>query len=173
MTKSTRAEEQMSLEMTEAYSDHQTGLNRHSLYKLHNRELSEDLVQDTFMKTWGYLQRGGKIEVMRSFLYHTLNCLIIDEYRRRTTSSLDALIEKGFEPGAINPDRLIDELDGKTVLLLLQQLPEKYKVILTMKYVRHLTLEEMAKETGQTKNAIAVQIHRGLAKLKVLYTHEV
>lgn len=172
MKKRTPAEVSMDAEMAGAYADHEKGLNRHSLYKLHNRELSEDLVQDTFMKTWGYLQRGGKIEVMRSFLYHTLNCLIIDEYRKRTTSSLDVLIEKGFEPSTINPEQLIDQLDGKTAFLLFQQLPEKYAVIMNMRYSQHLSLTEMSALTGQTKNALAVQIHRGLAKLKVLYTHE-
>lgn len=172
MKKRTHAEDRMDAEMAGAYTDHEKGLNRHSLYKLHNRELSEDLVQDTFMKTWGYLQRGGKIEVMRSFLYHTLNCLIIDEYRKRHTSSLDALLEKGFEPSTINSERLIDELDGKTAFLLFKQLPEKYALIMNMRYTQHLSLTEMAALTGQTKNALAVQIHRGLAKLKVLYTHE-
>lgn len=39
--------------MSGAYTDFEGGLNRHSQFKLHNKELSEDLVQDTFMKTWG------------------------------------------------------------------------------------------------------------------------
>ncbi len=162
----------MSATMASAYTDFEKGLNKHSLYKLHNRELSEDLVQDTFMKTWGYLVRGGKIEVMRSFLYHTLNCLIIDEYRKRHISSLDVLIEKGFEPGTINPEQLIDQLDGKTAMLLFQQLPKKYQEIMQMRFIEHLTLSEMAVRSSQTNNAVAVQVHRGLAKLKVLYTHE-
>lgn len=172
MNKTERAEAQMAETMAGAFTEHQKGLNRHSLFKLHNRELSEDLVQETFMKTWGYLVRGGKIQVMRAFLYHTLNCLIIDEYRKRHTSSLDVLIEKGFEPSTIDPEQLIDELDGRTAMLLFQQLPLKYQTIMNMRYVEHLSLTEMAARTGQTKNAMAVQVHRGLAKLKVLYTHE-
>ncbi|MEK7201832.1 MAG: sigma factor-like helix-turn-helix DNA-binding protein, partial [Patescibacteria group bacterium] len=77
-----------------------------------------------------------------------------------------------FEPSTINPEQLIDELDGRTAMLLFQQLPLKYQAIMNMRYVEHLSLTEMAARTGQTKNAIAVQVHRGLAKLKVLYTHE-
>ena len=38
-----------------------------------------------------------------------------------------------------------------------------------MKYVQELTIEEMSLITGQSKNAITVQAHRGLEKLKQLY----
>ena len=158
--------------MTDAFRDHEKGLNRHSSFRVHNRELSEDLVQDTFVKTWSYLVQGGKIDVMRAVLYHALNCLIIDDYRKRKTSSLDVLLEAGFEPSSGVPvDHLTDILDGKAAFLLIQRLPEKYRKIMRMRYAQNLSLAEMALLTGQTKNSLAVQVHRGLEKLKVLYNH--
>ena len=54
-------------------------------------------MQDTFIKTWNYLAREGKIDLMKPFLYHILNCLIIDEYRRHKNFSLDALMSDGFD----------------------------------------------------------------------------
>jgi len=130
---------------------------------------SEDLVQNTFIKTWSYIVKGGKIEIMKAFLYHVLNNLIVDEYRKRKTTSLDALLEKGFEPGNDNSGRLIDMLDGKKALILIQRLPKKYQEVMRMKYSQDLSLEEISLVTGQSKNTIAVQLHRGLAKLKLLY----
>jgi DNA-directed RNA polymerase specialized sigma24 family protein len=38
-----------------------------------------------------------------------------------------------------------------------------------MKYVQDLSLEEMSASTGLSKNTIAVQLHRGLEKMKLLY----
>ncbi len=38
-----------------------------------------------------------------------------------------------------------------------------------MRFVKTLSLKEISLITGQTKNTIAVQIHRGLEKLKILY----
>jgi hypothetical protein len=35
-----------------------------------------------------------------------------------------------------------------------------------------MTLEEMSNKTGSTKNTIAVQVHRGLVKLRAMYLHE-
>jgi DNA-directed RNA polymerase specialized sigma24 family protein len=38
-----------------------------------------------------------------------------------------------------------------------------------MRYVQDLYLKEMALLTGQSKKTLAVQVHRGLKKLKELY----
>lgn len=154
--------------LTTAHHDYAKGLNVRAFYKTGDRALGEDLVQDTFLKTWKYLVRGGKIDVMKAFLYHVLNNLIVDEYRKRKTSSLDMLIEKGFEPKIDSSDRIIDILDGKAVILLIQRLPQKYQKVMRMRFIQNLSLKEMSLITGQSKNTTAVQVHRGLEKLKLL-----
>lgn len=89
---------QLGTVLTIAHHDYEKKLTLHAFFKVHNKTTSEDLVQDTFMKTWRYLAKGGKIDVMKAFLYHVLNCLIVDEYRKHKTTSLNVLVEKGFEP---------------------------------------------------------------------------
>lgn len=155
--------------LTSAYRKYQQELKSYSYFKLNDRTLSEDLVQDAFTKTWRYVVRGGNVLLMRSFLFHVLNGLVVDEYRKRKTVSLNALLEKGFEPGSEDHTRLIDTLDGRTAQQLIDKLPEKYQKVLRMRYMQHLSLSEMSLLTGQTKNTMAVQVHRGLEKLKVLY----
>ena len=155
-----------------AYTDHQRGLHSHAFYKLNDHMMSDDLVQDTFTKTWSYLARGGKIDLMKAFLYHILNNLIVDEYRKRKVTSLDLLLEKGFDPSIDQSEHLLNVLDGKAAILLIQRLPVSYQKIMRMRYVQDLSLAEMVLITGQSKNALAVQAHRGLAKLKLLYTHK-
>ena len=51
--------------LTLAYHDYEKGLNLYSFFKLRDRALSEDLVQETFMKTWTYLVKGGKVDMMK------------------------------------------------------------------------------------------------------------
>lgn len=164
-----KQEKQQKIILTTAHHDYEKGLNLHSFFKVRDRAISEDLVQDTFMKTWSYLVRGGKIDMMKAFLYHILNNLIVDEYRRHKTSSLDVLLEKGLEPSTGHSGHLFNLLDGKAALLLIQRLPLIYQKVMRMRYMQDLSLKEMSLITGQSKNAIAVQIHRGLEKLKLLY----
>lgn len=155
--------------LTVAHHDYERRMNSHAFFKTQNRLTSQDLVQDTFIKTWAYLIRGGKIDLMKPFLYHILNQLIIDEYRKRKISSLNVLLEKGFEPSFDHSKRIPNIFDGKEALLLIQYLPLKYKEVMRMKYAQDLSLKEMSLITGQSRNALAVQVYRGLAKLKILY----
>ena len=116
--------------------------------------------------------RGGKIDIMKAFLYHVLNHLIVDEYRKHKAVSLDTLVEAGFEPSVDHSEQLLNKLDGKAAMLLLNRLPQTYRKVMRMRYVQDLSLKEMSLLTGQTKNALAVQLHRDLAKLKQLYHHK-
>lgn len=155
--------------LTAARQDYGAKLNLYAFYRVSNSAIGEDLVQDTFKKTWAYLVRGGKIDIMKSFLYHVLKGLIIDEYRKHKTSSLDVMMEKGFEPSEDYSERLINFMDGKRAVELISNLPEKYQKIMHMRFVQELTLKEIALISGQSKATVAVQVHRGLEKLKVLY----
>ena len=158
--------------LTTAHGSYEKGLKSRAFYKTSDNMLSDDLVQDTFMKTWVYLVKGGKIDIMKAFLYHVLNNLIVDEYRKRNAVSLDVLLEKGFEPGVDKSESMLNTLDGKALLLLIQRLPQKYQKVMRMRYIQQLSLKEMALVTGQSKNTVAVQAHRGLTKLRLLYELE-
>ena len=158
--------------LTSAHDKYQKSLSTYASFKVNNSALSEDLVQDTFIKTWSFLVRGGEIDKMKSFLYHVLNGLIIDEYRKRKVMSLDVLIDSGYEVGDVSSERNIDIFDGKKAILLIRKLPRAYQKVMHMRYVQDLSLEEMAKLTGKSKNTMEVHAHRGLQKLRELYGKE-
>lgn len=153
-----------------AHHDYTKSLNAYATYKLHDVVIGENLVQDTFMKTWVYLVKGGKIAMMKAFLYHILNNLIVDEYRKdkHKMESLDMLVENGFEPKDEHSDNLVDYLDGKSIMRRIIELPLKYKKVMNMRFVQSMTLEDISIATGKTKNSIGVQIHRGIIKLRAL-----
>lgn len=169
MTSTTFNDFEQQSELNRAYGDYGKRLTLHAFFKVHDLAMSEDLVQDTFLKTWAYLHKGGTIAVMKAFLYHILNNLIIDQYRRAKTVSLDSIIEQGFEPGIDEKERLFDHLDGERALALIDCLPPSYQSVMRMRYLDNLSLSEMAEQTGQSRNTTAVQLHRGLVKLRELY----
>ncbi len=156
--------------LTRAHHSHEKKLVAYAFFKTSDRALGEDMVQETFMKTWAYLAGGGEIDLMEAFLYHILNNLIVDEYRKHKAVSLDTLIEKGIEPSDDHHGHIFNFLDGKAALLLIARLPVTYQKVMRMRYVQDLSLQEMSLITGQSKTALSVQVHRGLEKLKVLYS---
>ena len=158
--------------LSDAFGNYSKDLNSYAFFKLNDKALGEDLVQDAFMKTWKYLIKNGDVVLMKAFLYHILNGLIIDEYRKHKSSSLDVLLEKGFEPGTYEYKRNQDVFDGEGAILLIAKLSPQYQKVIRMRYVYDLSIKEMANLTGQSPNTIAVQSHRGLNKLKSIYKSE-
>jgi len=50
---------------------------------------------------------------MRAFLYHILNDLIVDEYRKHKASSLTLLMEKGLSQASVTPNAYSTFLTAK------------------------------------------------------------
>lgn len=154
---------------TRAYQEHEKSLRSRSYFKVSDPSLADDLVQVTFLKTWEYLEGAGKIDSMKAFLFHVLNNLIIDEYRKQKTASLDMMTENGFQVAVEDAGYLCDEIDGRAALTLIPRLPAKYRTVLSMRFIEELTLREIAHLTGQSENTVVVQIRRGIEKLATLF----
>ena len=156
----------------EAYDNYADALFRHAYFRVSNREVALDLMQDTFTKTWDYIEKGNEIEQFKPFLYRTLNNLIIDEYRRKSSDSLDEMFEGEVNEGMFDDlqtgGREVVEFSFDAALLkeTLQELPDQYRDIVTMRYIDELMPQEIADVTGESVNVVSVRIHRGLGWLK-------
>ncbi len=168
----TQKKADLQLTMISAHNEFEMELKKYALFKVGDNILCDDLVQEAYMKTWKYMINTGKIHLMKPFLYHILNCLIIDEYRKRKTVSLEELIEKGLELGVDSSTKMINQLDGASAVKMIELLPPSYKSIVHMRYVQELSVAEVALLTGQSKNMVTVKTHRGLEKLKLLFNKE-
>ncbi|MEY2665018.1 MAG: hypothetical protein RLZZ480_123 [Candidatus Parcubacteria bacterium] len=156
-----------------AFEEYNDALFRHAFLRVSSREKAIDLVHDTFTKVWTYLRGGYEIETFRPFLYKVLNNLIIDEYRRRKESSLDALLElDGVDEGSFDElsestvEALAATIDGKKAFLLLEELPDQYREVILLRFVDQLGPREISELIEETENVVSVRIHRGLKMLR-------
>lgn len=162
-------QEKAYLEAFDLYAD---ALYRHCYYRVSNRERAQDIVSETFMKTWDYLVKGNTIDSFRPFLYRTLNHLIIDEYRKKKSESLDAILDEREVPeGSFEElvggsrEEVEFSLDAKQIPALLELMPENHKEVIMMRYVDGLMPAEIAEIINMPVNTVSVRIHRGLAWL--------
>src|SRR3989344_6356784 len=110
-----------------AYDQYADALFRYCYLRLYDRTEARDMVQETFLRTWRYLGEKGPIENIRAFLYKIATNLIINKNQRKRATSLEALAEKGFDPGFDDRERRIDFLDGLRVMEKLSEIDPKYK----------------------------------------------
>lgn len=156
-----------------AFDQYADALFRHASIRLSNRERAIELVHDAYTKVWGYMREGHEVKSFRPFLYKILNNLIIDEYRRRKESSLDALLEQeGTDEGSFADlshdatETTIDELDGRRALEAIALLPEIYREVLTLRFVDGLMPKDIALLIEESDNVVSVRLHRGIKLLR-------
>ena len=157
----------------EAFEEYNDALFRHAMIRVSNREKAIDIVHDTYTKVWAYIRDGYQIDSFRPFLYKVLNNLIIDEYRRRKESSLDALLEiDGVDEGSFDDltessaEMLAATIDGKKAFALLEELPDQFKEVIILRFVDQLGPREISELIEETENVISVRLHRGLKMLR-------
>jgi RNA polymerase sigma factor (sigma-70 family) len=164
-------------EFKAAFERHADELYRHASMRLSDRERALDLTQETFLRAWEYVKRGEEIREFRPFLYRTLKHLIIDEYRKHKTHSLEAMLEnhEGASIEALMPtddtntlEAALTRFEGRRALEAVQKLPDAYREVLSLRYVEGLAPKEIAQILEESENVVSVRIHRGLKKLKDL-----
>lgn len=158
--------EQRKQKFTEAYKEYGDAIFRYCFFKISNKDKALDFTSETFTRTWQYLLTGNEIENMKTFLYTTARHIIIDEYRKKKTSSLDELLDQGIEPYLEIEESLYTTLDIERVMEYVHKLPEKYNSIIIMRYVDDLSVKDIATIMNESENVISVRIHRGIAKLR-------
>jgi RNA polymerase sigma-70 factor (ECF subfamily) len=146
-------------------------LFRHCYFRVSSREIAEDLVQESFMRMWNYLGEGKTIENPKAFLYRVAGNLVIDHYRKKKDTSLDALAEEGFDPAGSGAGDILEYVDGKYAKTLLEKLEPEGREVLVLRYVNDLSIGEIADIIGATENVVSVRIHRSIEKLKKLFNH--
>ena len=161
--------EQSFLKLYEEFAD---PLFRHCYFRVSSSEVAEDLVQESFMKTWNYLTTGKTLDNPKAFLYRIAGNLVIDYYRKKKTSSLDALADTGFDPAGDDEESILLFTAGNEAVAMLEQLEPDYREVLTMRFVQELSIREIAIEVGQSENAVSVRIHRAINKLKKLLHYD-
>lgn len=154
------------------FDEFSSPLLKHCYFRVGNKEKAQDLVQDIFIKAWAHIAGGGDVQNPKAFLYTIAHRLIIDWYRKKKELSLDILQEQGFDPIGDGASGIERHVEFVRVTKLLHRLDDTYRDVLVMSYIEDMSHTDIAQILGETPNAVAVRIHRGLKKLEELARHE-
>ena len=157
-------------EFLKCYDLYAEAIFRHACFRVGRREDAKDLTQDVFLKYWNYFSNSTEsIKNQKAFLYHIANNLIIDQWRKKKTESLDAMTEVGIEFADPNASTFEVDLDAKDALLALNYLDDFDKDIMVMRYVDDLSVKNISDLLGVSANVVSVRIHRALNTLRIKF----
>ena len=167
-------QQQLEKDFAASYEQYSDAIFRHCYFRLSDRDIALEIMQETFLRTWDYLKEGKEIDALKPFLYRVATNLIIEYYRKKKPVSLDAFLEvETHDEGMVeglrdteSAERLIDQLDGERAMLAFKELSPKYRDVLVWRYVDGLSLKEIAELAQERENTVSVRIHRALIELK-------
>lgn len=157
----------------DAYDKYADAIHRYCYYRVFDKEKTEDIVQETYTRTWKYMSDGKIIENIRALLYKIATNIIIDESKKKKVGSLDKIMENGFVPYIDSRQKTQDHFTAKELIVIIKSLNEKYRDVILMKYVEDLSTEEIAFALNETENNIYVRISRGLKSVKDILKRQV
>lgn len=138
-----------------------------------DRELSEDLVQNVFVRVLKYrtLYRGeGEF---RSWLFHIARNVSHDQYRKKRIQATDS-VENWQDRIGSDDNRFTayqkDE-DLELLSLAMDRLPEDKREILLLSKFHEKKYKEIGDQLGFSEGTVKVRVYRAMQELKAIY-HE-
>ena len=154
---------------------YQHRLLRYLVYLSGNRELAEDLFQETWIRV---LERGHQYDGKHEFstwLYAVARNLTLDYLRKKSPLSLDGLME-GEEHAPLEPadprpmawELMQQHQQAERISAALLRIPAEYRETVMLRFQEGLTLGEISTITRSPLGTVKSRLYRGLNLLMAL-----
>jgi RNA polymerase sigma-70 factor, ECF subfamily len=153
------------------YTHYLPKIYRYILIKVNNKQMTEDLVHEVFVRAWTNLKRYQHQGFpFSSWLYRIARNQVIDHYRiKRDHLSLDDTDDEFLEV----ENNLAAELDTRfkweEVLNAMRNLTPDQQDVLIMRFVEEMSHQEIAFAMKKSEGAVRLIQHRGINQLKIKF----
>ena len=150
-----------------------------------NRELAEDLTQDTFVKVLSHLDRYRAEFKFSSWLFKIANNVAIDHLRKRqldtfsldgapSASDADAVASTSFDVGD-GAENALDEMEARELGTAIERaiagLRPEYRSCILLRHVEGRSYEEIASTLDLPLGTVKTYIHRARQELRLALEH--
>lgn len=131
-------------------------------------EDTNDVLQNVFIRVWNGLESFREDSQLYTWLYRiaTNECLsYLEQQKRKSSLSLDEM-ESGLSNKVV-ADKYFDpnKLEWK-LQLAIQQLPEKQRIVFTLRYYDEMPYEEMSRVLDTSEGALKASYHHAVKKIE-------
>ena len=136
--------------------------------KCQGGDQAEDILQETFVKAYLNLDRYDPGYTFGQWIYTIARNLFIDYTRKKRDNylSLDSPYELNTPSDTLTPEeRIISNQNSSQLDKILEELPERYRKMVELRFWGELSYEEIAEKLGMPIGTVKTQIHRARARL--------
>jgi RNA polymerase sigma-70 factor (ECF subfamily) len=140
-----------------------------------NRDLTEDIFQDTFIKAIATIQQGRYVESGKflAWINRIAHNLIIDHFRREkneNTFSADAVDYDIVNNAKLSEKSIEDSMSNEQVMTdvtrLIDLLPESQQRVIRMRFFEDLSFKEIAEKTDVSINTALGRMRYALLNMR-------
>src|SRR5437764_13043177 len=144
--------------LTWAYQTHVTAIYQYIYSRVGNRPDAEDLTAQVFTKAINGMRSDVSVPELRSWLYRVAQTTLADHWREYYAEGTDELDDDVTRPPAPreNPEAV------HRVDTLLATLPESYRRVLELRFLRGYSVRETAQELSVSEAKVKVLQFRAL-----------
>jgi RNA polymerase sigma factor (sigma-70 family) len=129
---------------------------------------ANDVLQNVFIRVWNGLENFREDSQLYTWLYRIAtneSLTFIEQQKKRTAISLSD-VETGLS-NKIKADKYFDpnRLEWK-LQLAIQQLPEKQKLVFSLRYYDEMPYEEMSRVLETSEGALKASYHHAVKKIE-------
>ena len=156
-------------------SRYQQKLYSYILFQVHDRDVADDIFQETFVKAIVTIRQGRYVESGRfsAWLTRIAHNMIIDKFRQERSNNvvsndagdLDLFNNASLSDITIEM-KMITEQSLCDVKRLLAELPENQREVIVMRFYRNLSFKEIAEATGVSINTALGRIHYAINNMR-------
>jgi RNA polymerase sigma-70 factor (ECF subfamily) len=134
---------------------------------LGNRQLAEELTQDTFVKVYfkAHTLKTDQPQACKAWIYSIATNLARSEFRKTRLKKIFSLSDLNESQVSFNPD-VESKLLAEQLLALV---PEKWRIPLVMKEMDNFSFEEIARVLNKPVGTVKSLVFRGKNHLKKQY----
>jgi RNA polymerase sigma-70 factor (ECF subfamily) len=133
-----------------------------------NHEDANDVLQNVFIRVWNGLDNFREDSKLYTWLYRvaTNECLsFLEQQKKKASVSLSDV-----EEGLINQVRADKDFDAKKIewklQLAIQKLPEKQRIVFSLRYYDEMPYEEMSRVLDTSEGALKASYHHAVKKIE-------
>ena len=152
-----------------AYDESADAIFRFCYFKLYDRDLSKDVVQETFMRTWVEINKGKEFSNIRAFLFVVAGNLVKDYWKKKKAIPFSRFENEEEEMSFDAPDEKIDiplESEVKRAISYFEKLSEPDREVLALRFVEGFSPKEIAQVLKERENTISVRLNRAVERLR-------
>jgi RNA polymerase sigma factor (sigma-70 family) len=127
---------------------------------------AQDLAQDTFIQAYQKLRSHNEQSSFAAWLYAIAINRFRSQKRRKAFSFSGGSILEERDQAPTPEERYMIKENKLELQKKLARLPERYRIVLLLRYTNELTYEEIAAITGITLHQVKNRLHRARLKLK-------